>query len=79
MSDNLQWLGSNTRRTLFRVHPRGATCLGIVATDGNGWTATAYGRDLGKRPTREEAGALLCERVGVAMFPFEPDTDGDDL
>lgn len=74
-----QWLGSNTRRTLFRIHDRGATCLGIVSTDPSRdprWAAyTPDNRLLGKRPTREEAGALLCERVGVAMVAFEEEDE----
>ena len=78
-----QWLGSATRRTLFVVHPRGATCLGWVTTDPpreERWGAyTAHGRLVGKRATRDEAGRVLCEHLGIEMPGFDSGDDPEAL
>lgn len=84
-----QWLGPNHRRTLWRVTPTGAVCLGYIKPAGDGWAvyvATEPGPNVPTTPVRlrwlddaEAAARTMCAYWRVPYLPLEPDTTGDDL
>lgn len=73
------WLGPNHRRSLWRTSDAGAEWLGVVTDLGVGWIAVAGATPLGILPTRDEAGRVLCEHLGIGMPGFDSGEAGDDF
>ena len=79
------WLGHSSRRTLWRVTPFTALCLGYIKPDGDGWAvyvATDPGPNVPTAPVRlrwlddaEAAARTMCAYWRVPYVALEPSED----